>query len=135
VGHTFPDKAFVVDAVRVQEFVRALGAEPEPGYRAEKGATVPPGFLMYVTTYGAEEVNAALGVGFLDTLFASAHYEYRATVRVGDTVTVRPSVTGRTEKDGSSGRLVFWELTCDYLSGDGELLVRERTGIVQKGGA
>lgn len=134
IGYEFPERSFYADPVRVAEYVIALGVEPQPGYRAEKGATLPPGFLMYVTTYGAEPVNQALGVGFTDVLFGSAHYDYPGTVRVGDTVVVRPRITGRTSKRGSSGQLTFWELTCDYLSATGELLVRERSGIVQKGG-
>lgn len=132
VGHEFPAATFVVDPVRVEEYVIALGVAPEDGWTAAPGAPLPPGFLMYVTTYGGEPVHDALGVGFLDILFASARYEYLAPVRVGDTLTVRPAITGRTRKRGSSGDLTFWELTCEYASPAGELLVRERCGIVQK---
>ena len=39
-GHRFPDREFMVDRARVEEFVLAVGAEPEEGWIAQQGATV-----------------------------------------------------------------------------------------------
>ena len=133
-GHRFPDRRFVVEPVKVEEYVTALGVEPEPDYRAERGAQVPPGFLMYVTTYGADAVHEALSLDMLRTVYGGSDYEMLAPVVVGDELTVRPTVSGVTEKDGASGRLLFVQLTTEYLRSDGTVAVRERSTIVQRGG-
>lgn len=133
VGHRFPGTTFYVDPVRVEEFVLALGIEPQPGYRAEVGAPVPPGFLMYVTTYGADPVHQALEFDLLRTVFAGVNEEFFVPVRIGDKLVVRPQITGIREKTGGSGRLTFAEITTDYLRDDGTLAVRERSSIVQRG--
>ncbi|MFF5988778.1 FAS1-like dehydratase domain-containing protein [Prauserella flavalba] len=133
VGHRFPEREFYVDPVRVEEFVFALGVDPEPGYRAEIGAPVPPGFLMYVTTYGADPVHDALEFDLLRTVFGGVDEEFLAPVRLGDRLTVRPRISDITEKSGGSGRLTFVEVTTEYLLGDGTVAVRERSTIVQRG--
>jgi acyl dehydratase len=133
VGHTFPEAAFVVDPGRVEEFVIAMGVEPQDGYRAVPGAPVPLGFLMYVTTYGADAVHDALGIDFLNALYGGAEIEVQRPVRVGDTLTVRPRVTGVRTKDGASGRLTFVEITCEYLDAEGELAVTERSTTIERG--
>jgi hypothetical protein len=133
VGHTFPERTFYVDPVRVEEFVLAVGIAPEPGYRAEPGAPVPPGFLVYVTAYGADPVHEALEFDLLRTVFAGVDEEFFAPVRIGDKLIVRPQITGVTEKQGGSGRLTFAEITTDYLLDDGTVAVRERSHVVQRG--
>lgn len=133
VGHRFPESTFYVDPVRVEEFVLALGVDPQPGYRAEIGAPVPPGFLVYVTTYGADPVHQALEFDLLRTVFGGVDEEFFAPVRIGDELVVRPQVTNITEKTGGSGRLTFAEITTDYLLNDGTVAVRERSTVVQRG--
>jgi acyl dehydratase len=132
-GHQFPEKEFYVDPVRVEEFVLALGIEPQPEYRAELGAPVPPGFLVYVTTYGAGSVHEALDLDLLRTVFGGVDEEFLAPVRIGDRLTVRPHVSGITEKSGSRGRLTFVDITTEYLLADGAVAVRERSTVVQRG--
>jgi acyl dehydratase len=133
VGHRFPEREFVVAPARVEEYVVALGLEPEEDYRAEAGAPVPPGFVMYVTAYGAHDIHGALGLDMLRTVYGGSDTEYLAPVRVGDRLTVRPTVSGRTEKSGQQGRLLFVELTTEYVQPDGTLAVRERSTMVQRG--
>jgi hypothetical protein len=133
VGHRFPESTFYVDPVRVEEFVLAIGVDPQPGYRAEIGAPVPPGFLVYVTTYGADPVHEVLEFDLLRTVFAGVEEEFLAPVRIGDELVVRPQVTKITEKTGGSGRLTFAEITTDYLLDDGTVAVRERSTVVQRG--
>jgi hypothetical protein len=133
IGHRFPEREFVVDPVRVEEYVLALGVEPEEGYRAERGASVPPGFLMYVTAYGADDVHPVLGLDMLRTVYGGSDTDYLAPVHVGERLTVRPVLTGRTEKAGKQGALLFVELTTDYVRDDGTVVVRERSTMVQRG--
>jgi acyl dehydratase len=132
-GYRFPDATFTVDRGRVEEFVLALGLEPEPGWAPEVGAPVPPGFLMYVTTYGADPVHEALGLDMLRTVYGGTDLEFLGPVHVGDELTVRPQVTRVTEKAGRSGRLLLIERTVDYLDRGGALVVRERSTTAQRG--
>lgn len=133
IGHRFPDRDFYVDPVRVEEYVLALGVEPEVGYRAELGAAVPPGFLMYVTTYGASPIHDALELDLRRTLYGGTDEEFLAPVRVGDRLTVRPRITSITEKTGQSGRLLFIEITTEYVQPGGTVAIRERSNTVQRG--
>jgi len=132
VGHRFSPRPFTVDPVRVEEYVLALGVEPEPGYRAEHGAVVPPGFFMYVTSYGAGPVHDALGLDMLRTVYGGSEIEFLAPVRVGDRFTVAPWISNVVEKDGRSGHLTFVEITAEYTRDDGTLAVVERSNTVQR---
>jgi hypothetical protein len=132
-GYRFPDKTFTVDPGRVEEFVLALGVEPEDGWAPREGAPVPPGFLMYVTTYGADAIHDVLELDMLRTVYGGTDADFRGPVRIGDTLTVRPQVTRVTEKEGRGGRLLLIELTVDYLDGGGVVVVRERSTTAQRG--
>lgn len=129
-GEAFPEKEFMVDPTRVEEFLLALGLAPEPGYRPVPGVPVPLGFLMYVSAYGPEEVHGSLGVDFKRALYGGSEFEVLVPVRVGDRLKVRPRVAGSYEKRGSSGLLRFWEVITDYVLADGRLAVRERSTVV-----
>ena len=132
VGHRFPPREFIVDPVRVEEYVLALGVEPEEGYRAEPGAVVPPGFFMYVTTYGAEAVHDMLDFDMFRTVYGGSEIEYRHPVQVGDRLLVVPEISAVTEKDGTSGHLTFVELTTVYTREDGTVVLVERSNTVQR---
>ena len=132
VGHRFPGREFTVDHVRVEEYVLALGIEPETGYRAEIGAVVPPGFFMYVTTYGAGPVHDMLDFDMLRTVYGGTEIEHLHPVRVGDRLTVTPEISGVVEKDGKSGHLTFVELTTEYTREDGTVVLIERSNTVQR---
>lgn len=133
VGHRFSEREFYVDPVRVEEYVLALGVEPEPGYSATVGAVVPPGFFMYVTTYGADAIHEVLGIDLLRTVYGGTDEEFLLPVRIGDRLTVRPQITGITEKTGQSGRLLFIEVTAEYARPDGPVAIRERSTMVCRG--
>ncbi|WP_108666912.1 FAS1-like dehydratase domain-containing protein [Euzebya rosea] len=133
VGYAFPPGSFTVTAARAEEFVLALGIGPEEGWAAEAGAPVPPGFLMYVTTYGAHPVHDAMEIDFMKAMYGGADIEEYAPIRVGDVLDVRPVVSSVVTKDGRNGPLTFVELTTDYITEDGTLAMRERSTTIQKG--
>lgn len=131
-GTRFAAREFYVDPVRVEEFVLALGVTPEDDYRAGVGSVVPPGFLMYVTTYGAEVIHGELGFDMFRTVYGGSELEQRVPVRVGDRLTVQPWVSQLREKDGKAGRLTLAEITTEYVR-DGAVVMVERSNVVQKG--
>lgn len=132
-GYRFAERNFVIDPARVEEFVLAVGVEPEPGWTPRPGSSVPPGFLMYVTTYGAEAIHDALELDMQRTVYGGTGLELLGEVRVGDELTVRPHVSAITEKTGSRGRLLIVELTLDYVDAAGAVVARERSTTVQRG--
>jgi hypothetical protein len=131
-GYQFPERSFYVDPGRVSEFVTALGIAPEPGYGADVGAPVPPGFLMYVTTYGAESIHSTIQADIRYTVFGGIQLDLLAPVRVGDRLTVRPHVSDVFTKTGSRGQLTFVHITADYLAADGSVVARERSVVVER---
>lgn len=133
VGQRFPERQFTVSAARVEEYVIALGLAPEVGWSPEPGMPVPPGFLMYVSTYGAEAVHEAIGLDFRRGVYGGMDVSYHEPVRIGDTVTVAPVISKVSTKDGKAGPLTFVELTCEYLLSGGRLAVRERSTTIKTG--
>lgn len=131
VGQAFPPRSFVVDRVRVQEFKAALGLDDyDEGVPAAE--TVPAGFLMYVTTYGAEPIHQALDLEAARTLFAGLEVEMLAPVHVGDELTVRPEVVDVTTRTGRGGKLNFIVVGCRYYDTGGRLVATERSTIVER---
>lgn len=133
LGHRFPDTTFVVEPLRVEEFLTALGTNRTAAEQASRpGQPIPLGFLMYVTTIGADHVHEALEVDFRRALYGGASYEIHAPAHVGDTLTVVSTFTNQTTKSTKAGQLTFFELTCDYLLEDGTLSVRERSTTIER---
>jgi hypothetical protein len=132
-GHRFPDKTVTLDPWRVGLYVDALGVDPEEGWSAEPGSPLPPGFLMYVTMYGAEIVHDSFAIDFRKAVYGGMDAEFFAPIRVGDTVTVAPFVSNHFTKSGSRGDLTFVELTTEYRLPDGTLAARERSTTIQRG--
>lgn len=133
VGHCFPEREFTVERRQVEEFVTALGVDPADGYQARDGAPVPPGFMVYVTTYGSDEIHEALEIPWQRALFGGTEYEFLAPVTIGETVTVRPVLSDVSERSGSQGTLTFYQLTCEYCRSDGTVALRERSTTIKRG--
>lgn len=133
IGHQFPDAEFYLDPTRIEEFVLALGVRPEAGWTPVVGAPVPPGFFMYVTTYGAGPVHEVFGFDPMRTLYGGTAVEYLRPVRIGDRLIVRPRISDVRVKEGRTGRLTFVDLTTEYYTTDGELAVRERSTTLERG--
>lgn len=132
VGHRFPPTTFFLDPTRIEEYVLALGMPPEPDWVPVPGATLPPGFLMYVTTYGAEPVHDAFDLPWQLALYGGSRYDYRSPLRVGDTAGVAPIVTGRKVAGPESAPLTFWELRIDYTDSQGTLCVVEHSTTIAR---
>lgn len=133
VGYTFPQKTFVVEAHRVEEYVAALGVSPEEGWEPGVGQPVPLGFFMYVTAYGAEDVHDYLDFDLLRTVYGGTDAEFLEPVRIGDVFTVSPVISSLVVKESKGGTLTFAEITCEYVNADGKVAVRERSNTVERG--
>lgn len=132
VGHRFPPTSFFLDPTRIEEYVLALGVAPERDWTPVAGAAVPPGFLMYVTTYGAEPVHQAFDLPWQLALYGGSRYSYQAPLRIGDTIGVAPVVTGCKVAGPENAPLTFWELRIDYTDPGGRLAVVEHSTTIAR---
>ncbi|MGK2956214.1 MAG: FAS1-like dehydratase domain-containing protein [Solirubrobacterales bacterium] len=133
VGYRFPTRTIEIEPTRVDEYVHALGVAPELDWKPDVGAVLPPGFLMYVTTYGADVVHDAFDIDFQRAVYGGMDTEFFHQVHIGDTLSISAEVSGVTTKEVRSGLLTFYELTCEYRLPDGTLAVRERSTTIQRG--
>ena len=134
VGHVFPKKTFAVAPHRVAEYVTALGVKPEDNWTPDIGQTVPLGFFMYVTSYGADDVHNYLNFNLLNTVYGGTDAEFLETVRIGDVLTVYPVISSLTVKESKGKTLTFAEITCEYVNEHGRIAVIERSNTVEKVG-
>ena len=101
-GKAYPPVSFAIQAERVAQFARAIGADPSSG--------VPPTFAA-VYALGAtapqlfEDSDAAIDFGKL--LHAEQEFAWQRHPRVGETVTSRGKVTGDVSRRGI--RMVTFE--------------------------
>ena len=136
VGYRFAPTSFYLNPTRIEEYVIALGVAPETDWQPVAGGVVPPGFLMYVTTYGAEAVHEAFELPWQLALYGGSRYTYAAPLRIGDTIGVAPVVTGCKVAGPYDAPLTFWELRIDYTDPEGTLAVIEHsTTIARAAGA
>lgn len=134
VGHVFPKKTFVVEPHRVAEYVIALGVQPEENWTPRIGQAVPPGFFMYVTSYGADDVHDYLNFDLLHTVYGGTETEFLEPVLIGDVLTVYPVISSLTVKESKGKTLTFAEITCEYVNDHGRIAVIERSNTVEKVG-
>ena len=94
-GRTYPAVKFEIERERVEEFARAIGADPADG--------VPPTFAAVYSLgatapqlFGDEEA----AVDFAHLLHAEQSFEFDRPPRVGEIVTSRGNVASDTERRG-----------------------------------
>lgn len=131
IGFRFPEQSVYLDPTRIDEYVTALGITPEPGWQCAVGQPVPPGFLMYVTTYGADPVHGEFDIDFRNTVYGGMKCEFRRAARIGETLRVSPYVSDVSVKTTRSKTLTFIEVTCEYFDEAGELVATESSSTIQ----
>jgi len=129
-----PSRVMRVEPVKVAEFVRALGLDPEPGYAAVEGAPVPPGYLTYAASYDPTAIHTRLGFDPRRTLYAGLELDILEVPLVGDVLEVRPRVGPPRTAEGHSGPLRLVEVEVEYHRA-GRLIMRERSTVVERGTA
>jgi acyl dehydratase len=120
VGRTYPPVVFPVDAMRVRAFAEAVG---------HPGEGVPPTFvtapeLASGLTHALED--AELGLDLARILHGEQEYEWRRTIRVGDTVTAETTIEEIRSKRG----LGFVTLRTDLRDESGEVVVVGRSMLI-----
>lgn len=140
-------EGFEVEAGKVEEFARAVG-DDDPAYRDEDVATergfdgvpAPLTFtrVAFFPRYRPERIDEIrpfdLGFDPQHTVHGEQEYEFERVVQVGDVLTGTITLTDVYQREGSrGGSMIFAEFEIEYHDGDGELVITERTTIIETG--
>jgi hypothetical protein len=120
-GKIYPAVQIEIDAERVRDFARSIGAEPADG--------VPPTFAaVYALEATAPQLftDEDAAVDFARLLHAEQEFEWRRQARVGETVTS----VGRVASDTSRRGMRFVSFETDTTDASGEALCRSRALFV-----
>jgi hypothetical protein len=103
IGFRLPPFTVTVDAGKVRRFAAAIGV----GVDAQSDGSPPPTYLKVIEGEGhsSREILAALGVDLTRVLHAEQEFEYHASFRGGDALTVERVVSDIYERKG--GQLEF----------------------------
>lgn len=130
-GHKLPEVTFKVTGTKVSEFLTALGLTSDPRQEPADGDEIPPGFLMYVTSYGADPVHDLLEMDFRRAVYGGAKIDYHQPVLVGDELTLALEIEAITSRESRSGPLHIATVLCEYRR-SGDLVATERSSIVER---
>lgn len=137
---------FHIEAGKVEEFARAI-KEDNPAFRdeeaaAEQGFDAIPAPLTFarVSTFPRYRVVEGRGIdiGFRQeyAIHGEQEYEYERPVRVGDTLTGETTLTDVYQREGGrGGTMTIAELETEYRDQDGDLVLTERSTVLETGGA
>ena len=128
---SLPPREVCIEPVKVAEFIRAIGVDPEPGYVAAAGAPVPPGYLTYASSYDPVMIHDRVGFDPLRTLYAGVQLEIFHVPILGDVLTVTPSIGDVRTVQGSSGALRLADVEVDYHQG-GKRVMREISTVAER---
>lgn len=116
-GKVYPAVEFEIEAERVAEFARAIGADPRDG--------VPPTFAaVYALGVTAPQLfgDEDAGVDFAKLLHAEQEFEWRRHPKVGETVSSR----GRIASDVSRRGMRFLNFESDTSDSGGAPVCRSK---------
>ena len=142
VGLELPDYIFVVERVKIREFVEAIG-DDNPIFLDREAAIsaghedtpCPPTFITsaFQEFTGAYfKVFEELGVKLGSVLHGEEEYEYLAEIYPGDKLTCRMRVESITEKETRSGQMDLIALRTRFTNEKGEEVLQARSLIIER---
>jgi len=137
LGHELPESVLPIERSRLQFFAKAIG-ETDPIYTDAAAARdagyadlpAPPTFLFAaeLDSGASYRLLEALGIPLAKLLHGEQGFSYHGAACVGDTVTVRSSITDIYDKKG--GALEFVEKTSIATNQHGDRIAELRTVLV-----
>jgi acyl dehydratase len=144
VGLTVDTVSFDVEAGKVREFARATrsidGIHTDTAEAARRGSLTVLATATHVVVSGHHRDQKAfverLGLDIRRIVVGSTAWEYSRPLRAGDSLTGVRTVVGdetKTSKGGTTMRLVTLET--EYVDAAGEVAVRQREVLIERGAA
>lgn len=143
VGRQLAEFSLPVDRSKVAELGRAFG-DPDPVWHDPQEAwaagfdavpTVPTVTVLadHWRAGGVAGLVEAVGADLARVLHGEAEWDYFVPVRMGDTLTLRASVTDVTEREGKrGGRMTLIKIASDFTNQRGELAVRRTDTLIER---
>lgn len=137
---------FCIEAGKVEEFARAV-KDDNPAFRdeeaaAEQGFDGIPAPLTFprVSTFPRYRAIEGRGIdiGFPEeyAIHGEQSYQYERPLQVGDVLTGTMTLTDVYQRDGGrGGTMTFAILETEYRDDDGDLVVTERSTVIETPGA
>lgn len=137
---------FHIERGKVEEFARAI-TEDNPAYRDEEAAEEQgferiPAPLTFTRVSSFPRYRAVEGrgidIGFRQeyAIHGEQEYEYERPLQVGDTLTGETTLTDVYQREGGrGGTMTIAKLETEYRDQDGELVLTERSTVLETGGA
>ncbi|HWC81688.1 MAG TPA: MaoC family dehydratase N-terminal domain-containing protein [Pseudonocardiaceae bacterium] len=132
---------FDVERGKILEFARATHAQ-DPAHRdpAAEGGTGVLATATHVVVAGQhrdqEKFTAALGLDRTRVVVGSVDWHYARPLRAGDTLTgIRRVVADETREGRRGGRMRLVTLETEFTDQDGEIAVRQREVLIERGQA
>lgn len=123
-GKTYPATKFEVTAERIAAFAAAVG---------EDGSFVPPTFATAPELEALTQVigDPDLGLDFARVVHGEHEFEWRRPLAVGDSLTVRPTISSIRSKGGHG----FITIETEMRDPHGDVVVVSRNTMIVRGGA
>jgi len=119
IGTLVDEFSFAVEAGKVREFARAIGASHDE---------VPLTFTVVAGHYrDAQAAVGKLGLDIKRVVVGEVEWEYERPVVVGDMLHGRRVVGGVRESKG----MTFVTLETEFRAGDGKIAVRQREVLIE----
>ena len=142
IGAEVDRVAFAVERGKILEFARATHAEDpahrDPAAARARGATDVLATGTHVVVAGQhrdqEAFTAALGLDRTRVVVGSVDWHYVRPLHAGDTLTgTRRVVADETREGRRGGRMRLVTLETEFLDADGQLAVRQREVLIERG--
>ncbi|MBE3566784.1 MAG: MaoC family dehydratase N-terminal domain-containing protein [Thermogemmatispora sp.] len=127
-----PDVTFTVEQVKAAEFAHAL--DTQLATEADGAALVPIGMVFFVLCRDSATIFERLGVRWDRALFGGVRLEYARQIRAGEQLVARSRFLSYRERPSAEGRLGILELETCYSTSDGQLVLREVSTLIARGG-
>jgi hypothetical protein len=129
-----PDVTFTVEQVKAAEFASALDAQLAT--TADGTALVPIGMVFFVLCRDSATIFERLGVHWDRALFGGVRLEYTRQVRAGEQLVAGSRFLSYRERASAEAqeRLGILELETCYYALDGQLVLREVSTLIARGG-
>lgn len=138
IGMEFGPYVYEVEKGAIRKFAEAIG-DPNPLWQDEEyasksrygGIIASPTFLFSLRFDEVTLRITELECPLKNELNGGSEIEYFQPVRPGDVITVKAKLTNITERQGRSGKLLFFPIDLTYENQKGELVAKHRFNFIR----
>ncbi|MFC1892445.1 MaoC family dehydratase N-terminal domain-containing protein [Chloroflexota bacterium] len=138
IGMEFGPFVYEVEKGAIRDIAGAIG-DPNPLWQNVEyakaarygGIIASPTFLFALRIDEVTQRITTLKCPLKDELNGGSEIEYLAPIRPGDVITVRAKINDVLERQGRSGKLLFFYIDVTYENQKGELVIKHRFNFIR----